>query len=239
MKSTLKYIFSLIFLLTAFSNLFAQADRYAPTAIRLGIDPGTLGYMIFSKKRSVLEFEGDVDIDRYFIVANYGLSSYTLNEDTYTYENNGSYLKLGADINFMYKDPNLNVAFFGLRYASSSFTDKLDYDTKQIIQSDIEWPSTRETISNEKAKANWFEMTSGLKIRVVKQLYMGFTFRYKLQLKTKGTENLRPYYIPGFGKNINTSAFGFNYYISYRLPFRKKIIYINDKKDREEKIEEE
>lgn len=235
MKSTLKYFFSIFCLLVIYSNLFAQADRYAPTAIRLGADPGTLGYMIFSKKRSFLEFEGDIDIDRYFIVANYGLSSYKLNEDTYAYENDGSYLKLGADVNFMYKDPNLNVAFFGLRYASSSFTDKLDYDTKQIIQSEIGWPSTRETISNTKAKANWFEMTSGLKIRIVKQLYMGFTFRYKFMLKIKDTEGLRPYYIPGFGKNIIKSSFGFNYYISYRLPFRKKIIYINDKKDKEEK----
>lgn len=234
MKLTLKYFFSTICLLACYSNLLAQADRYAPTAIKLGVDPGTLGYMIFSDKRSLLEFEGDIDIDRYFIVANYGLSSYKLNEESYTYENEGSYLKLGVDINFMNEDPNLNVAFFGLRYASSSFSDKLDYDTKQIIHSETGWPSTRETNSNGNAKANWFEMTSGLKIRIVKQLYMGFTLRYKLMLKVKNTEGLRPYYIPGFGKNINTSAFGFNYYISYRLPFRKKTIYINDKKDKEE-----
>lgn len=238
MKLTLKYIFSIICLLTVYSNLFAQADRYAPTAVRIGIDPGTLINMVFSEKRSSFEIEADIDIDRYFIVADYGLSSYKLDEDTYTYDNEGSYLRLGADINFMNKDPNLNVAFFGLRYASSSFSDRLDYDTKAIIQSDIGWPSTRETISNENAKANWFEMTSGLKIRVVKQLYMGFTIRYKFMMKTENTEGLRPYYIPGFGKNINTSAFGFNYYISYRLPFRKKIIYTDVKKDKGEEIKE-
>ena len=214
-----------------YSDLFGQVGRYAPTAVKLGIDPGTLGYMIFSEKRGFLEIEGDIDIDRFFVVANYGLSSYKLNEDTYVYENDGSYLRLGADINFMQKDPHLNVAFFGLRYASSSFTDKLDYDTKAIIQSDIGWPSTRETVSNGNAKANWYEMVTGLKIRVVKQLYMGFTIRFKLKMNVKQIENLRPYYIPGFGKNINTSAFGFNYYVSYRLPFRKKIIYTdsNDK----------
>lgn len=226
----MKYFFSIVFLVLAASNIFGQVGRYAPSAIKLGVDPGTLGYMIFSEKRGFFEAEADVDIDRFFVVANYGLSSFELNEDTYTYENNGSYLKLGADINFMHDNPDLNVMFFGLRYASASFEDKLNYDTRAIIQSETGWPNTRETASNGNAKANWAEMVTGLKIRVVKQLYMGFTLRFKLAMKVKQVETLRPYYIPGFGKNINPSAFGFNYYISYRLPFRKKIIYTDENK---------
>ena len=227
----MRYFFSIAVLIIAHFHLFGQVDRYAPTAVKIGVDPGTLGYMIFSEKRSMFEIEADMDIDRFFVVANYGLSNYKLTEDTYAYENDGSYLSLGADINFMNKDPHLNVAFFGLRYATSSFTDKLDYDTKAAIQSEIGWPSTRETVSNGNAKANWYEMVSGLKIRVVKQLYMGFTLRFKFMMKVKQTENFRPYYIPGFGKNIKESNFGFNYYVSYRLPFRKKMIY-TDKNDK-------
>lgn len=226
----MKYFFSIFCLITWGFNLYGQVGRYAPSAVKLGVDPGTLGYMIFSEKRSFFEAEADIDIDRFFVVADYGISSYNLNEDTYTYENDGSYLRLGADINFMHQDPNLNIAFFGLRYATSSFTDKLDYDTKAVIQSEIGWPSTRETTSNGNAKANWYEMVAGLKIRVVKQLYMGFTARFKFLMNVKQTEDLRPYYIPGFSKNINTSAFGFNYYVSYRLPFRKKIIYTDENK---------
>ncbi|MCK5468257.1 MAG: hypothetical protein KAI99_07110 [Cyclobacteriaceae bacterium] len=232
----MKYFFSILFLISACFNLFGQASRYAPTAVKLGVDPGTLGYMIFSEKRGFFEVEGDIDIDRFFVVANYGLSNYKLSEETYVYENNGSYLRLGADINFMQRNPHLNVALFGLRYVASSFNDKLDYDTRAVIHSQTGWPNTRETISNPNAKANWYEMVTGLKIRVVKQLYMGFTLRFKFLMKIKGTKNLRPYYVPGFGKNINTSAFGFNYYISYRLPFRKKIIYTDsDNKVIEEK----
>lgn len=226
----MRYFSSIFFVFFVCSSLYGQISRYAPTAVKLGADPGILGYMLFSEKRTFFEAEADIDIDRFFIVANYGLSSYKLDEDTYQYENNGSYLKFGADINFMNSDPHLNVMFFGLRYASSSFNDQLDYDTRAIIQSETAWPNTRESSSNGNAKANWYEMVTGLKIRVVKQLYMGFTLRFKLLLKTKQIEDLRPYYIPGFGKNINTSAFGFNYYVSYRLPFRKKIIYIDENK---------
>lgn len=208
----------------------AQVSRYAPSAVKVGGDPGTLGYMLFSEKRGIFEAEADIDIDRFFIVANYGISTYKLDEPTYVYENNGTYFKIGPDINFMHEDPNLNIMFFGLRYASSSFNDRLDYDTHAVIQSETGWPNSRETSSNGNARASWYEMVTGLKIRVVKQLYMGFTMRYKLLMKTKQTEILKPYYIPGFGKNINASSFGFNYYISYRLPFRKKIIYIDEDK---------
>ncbi len=229
MRPTLKYFFSIAFCIFCHTSILGQVGKYAPSAVKIGIDPGTLGYMLLSEKRGFLEFEGDIDIDRFFLVANYGTSTYKLDEPTYEYENNGSYLKFGADINFMHKDPHMNVAFFGLRYASSSFTDKLSYDTKGEIHTDTQWPSTRETVSNDNAKANWYEMVSGIKIRVVKQLYMGFTIRFKFMMKVKQIDNLRPYYIPGYGNNINPSTFGFNYYVSYRLPFRKKIIYSDSK----------
>ncbi len=227
----MKYIFNIAILILTSANIFAQASRYAPTSIKLGADPGTLGYMLFSEKRGFFEAEADVDIDRFFLVANYGISNYQLDEPTYTYENNGSYLRFGADINFMHQDPHLNIAFFGLRYATSSFEDKLNYDTHAVIQSETGWPNSRETSSNGNVKASWYEMVTGLKIRVVKQLYMGFTVRFKLMMNIKQVEEFRPYYIPGFGKNVNSSAFGFNYYISYRLPFRKKIIYTDENKN--------
>lgn len=227
----MKYFFSIVFIFLLGVEGFAQISRYAPTAVRIGGDPGTLGYMLFSEKRGFFEAEADIDIDKFFIVANYGLSTFKLDEPTYVYENTGTYFKIGPDINFMNEDPHLNVMFFGLRYATSSFNDKLLYDTDAVIQSDTGWPNSRETSSNGNARASWYEMVTGLKIRVVKQLYMGFTMRFKLLMKTKQTEILKPYYIPGFGKNINTSAFGFNYYISYRLPFRKKVIYIDEHKN--------
>lgn len=203
---------------------------YAPSALRLGADPGTLLYMVFSEKRGFFETEADIDIHRFFLVANYGVSNYRLDQPTYQYENNGSYFRFGVDFNFMYDDPNNNIAFMGLRYATSTFNDQLDYDTEAFIEADTGWPNTVETMSNDRLHARWFEMVAGLKIRVVKQLYFGFTVRYKLYLNVTGQETLRPYYVPGFGKNIGSSAFGFNYYVSYRLPFRNKTIYIDENK---------
>lgn len=217
----------MIILLCA-GKISGQASKWAPSAIRLGGDPGTLYYMVFSEERGFFEFEADVDVNRFLIVANYGISTFQLDKPTFSYSNEGTYLRFGADINFMHDDPHNNVTFFGLRYASSSFNDQLDYTTNQVIQSETGWPNTDESLANNQANARWFEMVTGIKIRVVKQLYMGFTVRYKLLMKTGGSSKLRPYYVPGFGKNIGTSAFGFNYYISYRLPFRKKTVFLDE-----------
>ena len=52
-----------------------------------------------------------------------------------------------------------------------------------------------------------------------------------------GATETRPYYIPGFGKNVKTAGFGFNYYVSYRLPFRKKTVFVDENKDVIEKTE--
>jgi len=216
------------------SSVFAtaQISRYAPSAVRVGGDPGTFLYQIFSGQRSFFEVEGDMDIDKFFLVADLGYSGVTIDEPTFSYENNGTYRRFGVDINLMKDDPDQNVAFFGFRHGHANFNDKLDYDTRAVIQSDTKWPNTMETTSNDNAKANWLELNTGLRIRIVKQLYMGFTVRYKLFLKVTGTEDLKPYYVPGFGKNVGTSAAGFNYYISYRLPFRKKIVYTDSKEDK-------
>lgn len=225
----MKYFFSLISVIFFFGNASAQVCRFAPTALKLGVDPGTLYYSIFSQKRDFLEFEADIDIDAFFLVVNYGLSDYNLNETTYNYSNTGRYFRFGFDFNFMRDDPHYNVAFVGLRYATSGFEDQLNFDTQAIIESETGWPNTTETFSNSNLNARWFEMNAGLKIRVVNQLFLGFTVRYKLFLQVTGVEDLRPYYVPGFGKNVSSAAFGFNYYVSYRLPFRKKTIYIKEK----------
>jgi len=234
----LKYFFSILIFFFLSGNCLAQASKWAPSAIRLGADPGTFYYMVFSEERGFFEAEADIDINQFFLVANYGRSNYTLDKPTFRYTNKGSYMRFGVDMNFMHGDPNNNVGFFGARYVTSTFEDQLDFDTQQVIESEIGWPNSRETAANSNVKANWFELVTGMKIRVVKQLYMGFTVRYKLFMDYKGATETKPYYIPGYGKNLKTAGFGFNYFISYRLPFRKKTVFLDENKDVIEKDKE-
>jgi hypothetical protein len=204
--------------------LSAQVSKFAPSALRVGVDPGTVIYNIFSEKRNFYEVTADIDIHKYFFVADYGHTTFDLNDPTFAYHNEGNYLRFGADLNLMYGDRRNNVSFFGLRYAMASFSDEMNFSTSAILQSDNRWPATMETTGSDNLSAHWYEMVTGLKVRMIKQLYFGFTVRFKMFMKAKGTEDLKPYYIPGFGKNISKSYWGFNYYVSYRFPFRKKTI---------------
>ncbi len=208
-----------------YSNALAQVSRFAPSAVRVGADPGTLFYAVFSETRGFFEVEADIDVGNFFVVTDYGISDYVLDEPTYYYKNTGTYFRVGADYNLMHTDPNNNIAFIGLRFSTSSFGDQLDFDTQAVIESETGWPNTRETFENSGMRATWFELVAGLKIRVVKQLYMGFTARYKFVLDVNGAKDLKPFYVPGFGKTSSDAAFGFNYYVSYRLPFRTKTVF--------------
>ncbi len=230
MMSTSKYFFSLIALLLAPLALLAQAGRWAPSAVRVGVEPGAVGYMVFSEKRGFFEATADLDLNNIYLAMDYGISTFQLNEATYKYENDGRYLRFGADINIMKADKNFNVMFFGIRYARAVFSDNLKYETSAVLQSETGWPSTEESVSNTNVKSNWIEMTAGLKIRIFKQLYGGFTARYKFLKTIRDAGTLKPYYVPGFGKNVNNDAWGLNYYLYYRIPFRKKIIYVKEEK---------
>lgn len=209
-------------------SMMAQVGKWAPSAVRVGVEPGALGYMIFSEKRGFFEATADLDINNIYLAMDYGINSYNLDEPSYKYENDGRYIRFGADINIMKADKNFNVMFFGLRYARSIFSDNLKYETQAVLESETGWPSTWESVSNTNVRSNWIEMVAGLKIRIFKQLYAGFTVRYKFLNSIRNQGTLKPYYIPGWGKNVNDDAWGLNYYIYYRIPFRKKIIYVKE-----------
>jgi hypothetical protein len=76
--------------------------------------------------------------------------------------------------------------------------------------------------SNDALSGSWFELNAGLKARIYKPLYMGFTVRYKFLLNVQGAETLRPYFVPGFGRYIDNNTWGFSYYLSFRIPSGKR-----------------
>lgn len=224
MSSIWKYIISGILALTAFSAE-AQIKRWLPTGLRLGVDAGALGQSLVSPLHDRWEVQADIDVDRLLLTAEYGMSTFRLDEPTYRYENEGSYFRVGPDLNFLADDRSLHVSFFGLRYARSSFSDRLDYDTRAVIESETGWPPVWTSASNDALRASWFELNAGVKARVYKPLYMGFTVRYKFLLDVQGAETLRPYFVPGFGRYIDNNTWGFSYYVSFRIPVREKVFY--------------
>ncbi len=57
-----------------------------------------------------------------------------------------------------------------------------------------------------------------MKARIYKGFCMGWSVRYKRRLSITANENAEAWYVPGFGKNGETS-FNFTYNLIYNLPF--------------------
>ena len=221
MKKTLRYSFSIAILLMQVVSGFAQKGTVMPSAVRVGTDLGFIGVSLFDPDRSAFEINADLDLYKFFITADYGMASWEFSRERFAYENNGSYIKAGFDYNLIARDPDLNVIYFGFKYAYSSFDETFNYSMTDPLYYDY-----AEEISKTGMNAHWYEANFGMKIRVWKDLYLGWAGRIKFAMKeSTNSTSFNTYYIPGYVLADSDSRWGFNYQIFYRIPFREKPPY--------------
>jgi hypothetical protein len=162
------------------------------------------------------EFQADIDLGRYYPVFEYGSWSRSFVYDSGNYANDGTYWRIGTDVNFLLKDAERNMFFIGARYARSVFSESYD-----VVAYDPLWGSFSRSYANTDVNARWMELTAGIRVRMWKFIWMGYTGRLKFWLKTSDTPTMLPYDVPGFGKTNKDTYWGFNYYVFLRIPFRK------------------
>lgn len=164
------------------------------------------------------EVNADADFGRFYLAGDYGRSA--RNEVTTNggdYSNNGSYWRVGLDVNILKKDPDRNMLFFGLRYARSEFSDQAN-----LAIMDPYFGPQQYVLSNPQVTAVWGEMVAGLRVKVWKEFWMGFTSRLKLGLSVRGNNELSSYNVPGYGTVTSGFTWGFNYQVFWRIPFERK-----------------
>ncbi|MGM0581480.1 MAG: DUF6048 family protein [Bacteroidota bacterium] len=190
---------------------------FIPTGIRIGTDLVALGVNVFGNQRQRYEFQADIDFHRIYLVGSYGTNTYQISTEEFDYQNNGSYYRIGLEADFLKFDPDHNTLTFGLRYARANFTESLSTNLISPIYGPYE-----ETLNNDAVSARWFEMTTGLRVMVLKNLYMGYTFRIQLNRKLFDATEFRTYDVPGFGRAEFKNRWTFNYYLTYRIPWKEK-----------------
>lgn len=190
---------------------------FRPSMLKLSYDMIPLGTTVFSEKRSGQGFQASVDFDQFFLSAEYGTQQSKRGE-TFDYQSSGWYWSIGPEANFLRKNTKGHSISFGLRYGQSRFSDKLTF------QMDTTFFSQGMTVeaSNEKLKASWLEMTLGMSAKVWKQMYMGYTVRYKVFRTVKCVDGFAPYDVPGFGLYEDNTGVQFNYYIGWAFQWREK-----------------
>ncbi len=194
--------------------------KWIPTGVRIGVDIAGPIYNQFEPKIANYEAMADIDFSKFFVVIEMGKGVYSSNESITNYSNSGFFFRAGADINMTPKDVNLNILYFGLRYATSTFSETLVGSLPSAG-----WGDTPIDIEQQNSRANWIEMNLGMRIRIWKSFFTGYTIRFKLLKHNSYNEGkFETYFIPGYGVASNTSNWGINYYIQYRIEWKKKPI---------------
>jgi hypothetical protein len=238
MAATLKYflICKLICLLIGPYAAFCQQEKpkmkrdFTPAALRIGVSvTDLLQPLIYNGLEKAYAVQADLFIDRFMLVADVGTAQYARAwepQDTlaplYQYNTKGNYFKVGVDVNFL-KDKEANtrfakddVIFWGLRYAHSSFTANATFD----LEDEFGVYDNTVVQSSDEVKAWWIEMVAGIKVEVLKNVFLGYTMQFRFLKTFSQRETLSPYDVPGFGSGNRKNTFGFDYYVFYRIPFK-------------------
>ncbi len=149
-----------------------------------------------------------------------GMANSTPEDANFTYKSKAAlYGKIGASYNFLYnKTPDYQL-LGGFRFGFSSFS----YDITDIKLNSGYWDQTAGfDILNQKSHASWAEILLGIKVKVYKNISMGWSFRYRIMMSYKKNINSDPWYIPGMGSRTASSSGTFS--IFYTIPFKNKKI---------------
>ena len=196
----------------------SRKERYMPTGVRVGTDAIAIARGMYDDNFKGWEVNADVDFYRYFLTMEYGKWSLNHPNDNGSYSNTGRYWRAGADVNFLTKDEERNMFFVGVRYARSNFDE-----TFRVFDNDDRWGENDRLTNpyrNVNVPARWFELTSGIKVKMLSWFWMGYTARFKFGMKTGDTPEMLPHDIPGYGKTNKETTWGFNYQLMFRIPFR-------------------
>lgn len=240
-KQISKYFISIIFCLLS-TTLWAEntvdtpvknsnksgivTDSIADSNRRQQIYQGTyIGIDIFNPVATAWRdgrFETSVSVDvdlwhRLFPIAEIGVMTGKISEESYDYATTGCFAKLGANYNFINfkSDRQYDHTFYaGVRYAYS-YTN---YSLTNAVIEDKYWGETGSYEStNQTSNFGWLEIVVGTRVQIYKNFFMGVA----LQIKALGHfyENTPcyPTYIPGYGKYGEDVNFGLNYSLYYRF----------------------
>jgi len=208
-------------------------SKYLPTGVRVGFDLISFGQGVINNGVQAItqgefreiQFSADIDFYRYFLNVEYGRFETELTvPDRGFYEISGSHFKVGPDVNFLHRDPDGSALFFGLRYSWNNFSDRQVYNFTNNF-----WGDGSNEISNINISANWIEITTGLKVKLTKVIWLGYTARFKFGYSTDtfSDKELVPHWIPGYGRADENSRWGLDYWIIFKLPFDGKKIKEN------------
>lgn len=173
---------------------------------------------IIGQKYGIVDFLAEFNMhNRYIAVVEAGLGNalYTPDDNNYTYRVGVTpYFRIGANYNFLYNsNPDYSV-YAGLRYGVSPFKYRLTDVTIDMPYWDetskVDFPEQSSTVHH-------IQVLFGLRVKVYKQLSLGWEIRYRGILKQTKQRGGNPWYIPGYGTSNGHLGVAFSVYYTFPL----------------------
>ncbi len=176
---------------------------------------------LFGQHYGLIEFSGELNLhNRYIPVVEVGLgqSDYTPDDNNYTYRVPLTpYFRIGCNYNFIYNSNPDYMAFAGLRFGWTRFS----YEVNDVTLSSDYWgESTTFNLPRQTCSFTYLQVLFGIRVKVFKNVSMGWCVRYKAKLRESDNTYGAPWYIPGYGSR--NGAITGSFAVTYTIPFRKK-----------------
>jgi len=191
-------------------------DLYNP--IYSSINDDDLSYELITSLRILEDFS---------IASEIGSLDRYIEDENINFTSTGEYIKFGFDYNLFNNWVGMdNSIYLGMRFATSSFNNKIDSYT--LRNPDSYWSNNvtgnYETINHSNQNAKWIELLVGIKVETIKNIYLGINLRLNRLLSNTSPNNFNNLYIPGFNKvtDDNSWGSGFNYTLTYSIPLKKR-----------------
>ena len=188
-------------------QLTLGVNIWDPIMRALGQDYGLVGFSL------------DLNFRNRFIAAfEAGIGSADHVGDGYHYKSPvAPYFKIGADYNFMFRKSPDYLLCAGFRYGLSPFK----FEVTDAVEGSAYWGETDKfSIPSQSVTAGYLDLLLGIRVRLVGNLSMGWSFRYHNVLHGGKTDFGEAYYIPGYGSRSGAVTGTFSIY--YNLPIHKK-----------------
>ena len=193
--------------------------------LRIGLDISRPTLALVDKSYSGLELVGDYRISKkWYIATELGYEDETTYEDFTNSTSKGSFMRVGVNFNAYqnWLDMN-NEIYIGMRYGLAIFDHTLNSYKTNVGNTYFPSNTITTPITETDLTAHWTEFQLGIKVETFKNLFLSAGFSYKIMLSVDDQKNFKSLYAPGFNRIFESNTgFGFNYTISYLIPFVNK-----------------
>ncbi len=161
----------------------------------------------------------------FYAAVEFGNESLTRDETNINAEGDGNFLRIGFDYNTYDNWYGMqNNIFAGFRYGIASFDQSLNRYNVFTGSNFFPTQINTEPVTSDTLTANWIEMVLGIKVELIANIYLSASASIRRMGKQQQPEIFKNLFVPGFGRTNDFSRFGigYNYTISYLIPFKKK-----------------